>query len=443
MRQADSHHTRPVLWPCIAFFLIGALLRIDIYIIGRFAAGEILAITLFPLAMRTLPELLRNPALRALMLLLLLWCVGVILSDIVNRSFFFLFLRGIARPLICICLLVVVYFLASKNPRSMLWFFFGLLVSGVLNALVPTDFRASDIEVQTLDNYKFVAFALTPLLLGVASVGAYLLYKVSPYFAGFFQIGLAVASVSFVSRTTAATLLVGGLLILAFKLIVPLRHVFILNGRLRKSAIIKAVVLTLVAFTALFYSYAYAAESGLLGERQQAKHAMQSSSVFGNTPWGVLMSGRHYTLGAILRIIDTPFFGAGSWPYAEDYLVRAFYLLGEYNIPDTQADPTKREIGHSILFGIWAQNGILVLPFLLLSFWYILRLITHIVATDTPYKALILIYLISFSFGFFFNNFNSFARLMLVFLPVFCDLYIKAGYLNVAHVRFRNGPARL
>jgi hypothetical protein len=428
MNRVQSNNR--LYWPCLLFFVIGATLRIDIYIIGRFALGEIIAILILPIALGAFPKLMRVRSLKYLVYALALWAIGVVVSDIVNHSYFSLFLRGLARPIICFVLLVVVYFLGTKNPRSFLYFFYGLLLSGALNAIVPTDFRAEDIEVQTLSNYKYAAFALTPLVFGVASLGAYWIYRISPLLAGGFQIAIGIFCIPYFSRTTAATILCGGLAIIIFSLLPFLRRYFISNGRLRAGAVMKALLFIIVSFVGVYYIYAYAASSGMMGERQYLKFVSQSNSIFGNTPWGVLMSGRHYTLAAVLRIFDHAILGAGSWPYAGDYIVNALNMLGEYNIPASQMNPFVRDLGHSIIFGIWAQNGILVVPFMVYSLFITVKASIHILTLKTSIKALVLIYLISFIFGFFFNNFNSMARFLLVYIPVFYVMYIQSGYLQ-------------
>jgi hypothetical protein len=95
-----------------------------------------------------------------------------------------------------------------------------------------------------------------------------------------------------------------------------------------------------------------------------------------------------------------------------------------------QIDPFVRDIGHSVIFGIWAQNGLLVLPFLLMAFFITIKASIHILTLASPVKALVLIYFIIFIFGFFFNNFNSLTRFLLVFIPVFYVLYIQSGYMR-------------
>lgn len=426
----SSSLVKGLLSPCIVFFLIGALMRIDIYIIGRFSAGELLAIAIFPFALSALPQLMSVRALKYLVYGLILWVIGVIVSDIANQSYFFLFLRGLARPLICLVLLVVVYYLGTRNPRSFLFFFYGLFVSGIFNAIIPTDFRAEDLEVQVLSNYKYAAFVLTPLVLGIASIGAYLIYRFSPFLAGGFQIGMALLSLPYFSRTTSAALLCSGLAICTFSMFPFLRGFFVDRGRLRAGSFTKAAVVVVLAFTAFYYVYAYAASSGWMGERQASKFFAQSDTVFGNTPWGVIMAGRHYTLAAMLRVMEHGILGAGSWPFAEDYIFRALSMLGMYNIPSTQMDPFVRDIGHSVVFGIWAQNGLLVLPFLLMAFFNTIKATIHILTFASPIKALVLIYFIIFNFGFFFNNFNSLTRFLIVFIPVFYVLYIQSGYMR-------------
>lgn len=405
-------------------------MRIDIFILGRLALGEILLIAIVPFSLQELPRMLRVPFFKQLIFCIFLWILGVVLSDFVNQSPFELFIRGAARPMICLLVLLSGHYLMSKDPRSVIYFFFGLLIAGILNFIKPADFRIdSDLIAPELVNvsYGILAFLLTPLIFGIATVGGYLLYRVSPLFSGLAQIIIGVSVSAMLSRTTAAVFVLSGFIIIITSYVPAVSYFFVRRGRIRPRAMVFLFVSVVVGFCAAYYIYAYFAGSGMMGERQYAKFISQTNTVFGNTPWGVLASGRHYTLAAILRIIENPFFGAGSWPYAGDTLIRTFEMLGFYGVSERLTDPFQREIGHSILFGIWAQNGPLVLPCMLMVVYASLRLMIHAAFGRDPLRALLLIYLISFIFTMFFNNFNSLARVQMMFFPLIYFFYIKRG----------------
>lgn len=434
---------RDITLPCLMMFVVGALIRIDVFVLGRLAVGEMLLIAFFPVALKDMSQMLQVPFFKKLWWCLFLWLLGVIISDLVNQSNVELLMRGAARPVICGLILASGYSLICRDQRSIVYFFLGLFVSGFLNYFMPSDFRV-DTEVLTGSiadtSYGQLAFLLTPLVYGVASVGGYLLYRVTPLFAGIFQIVVGVSVAALLSRTTAGVIVLAGLIIIGTMFFPILRTWFFEGGRLKGNSVFRLLMLMAVGFCLVYYVYAYAAGSGMMGERQYMKFMSQSSTGLGNTPWGVLASGRHYTVAAILRIIDNPIFGAGSWPYAGDTLVRTFELLGVLDYREGMIDPFQREIGHSIVFGIWAQNGPLVLPCFVMVIYASLRLLLHLAFGRDPLKALLLIYIVTFLFTMFFNNFSSLARVQMMFFPLMYFFYVKVGLLEAGQ-SFHRGRA--
>ena len=409
-----------ITFPCILMFLVGALVRIDFHLIGRFAVGEIILLSVLPFALGKMGSLFREPKLKYLLYTLFAWVLGVILSDIFNGTFFMLFIRGLARPLICLGILITSYYLMNRDRRCIYYFFFGLLISGLANFIVPTDFRVSEYaesEVSAM-SYGTRAYAITPLVYGVASVGGFILYRASGILSGLFMIFVAFVVATILSRTTTGTLFISGLIIIGASFIPGVGRLFLSEGRIKTRALVSSCILLLILSTIIYYLYAYFAFNYLLGENQYNKFINQTNTVFGNTPWGVLASGRHYTVAAILRIIDSPILGAGSWPQAGDTLARTFELLGVYNIDPIMNDPYRREIGHSVIFGIWAQNGILVIPCMVFVFVTCAKLLIRNLISQSEITPLLVPYLIVFLFSLIFNNFNSLLRLEMIFFPL-------------------------
>lgn len=406
-------------------FAAGALLRIDFYVIGRFSVGETILLVLAPLGLKQLGSLCSHPNLKYLFYSLLVWILGVFLSDVFNGTPMVLFFRGLARPLLCLGILLASYYLMKKDNRCIYFFFFGLLASGIANFIIPTDFRvAENADMSSLSamSYGTRAFTLTPLVIGVASVGGFFLYNVSKITSGGFQILIAISVATILSRTTTGILFLSGLLIIVFSLAPQLGKCFIYRGKIRLRAIISLSVMALILVTCFYYIYAYCAYNRILGEDQYKKYLLQTSTVFGNTPWGVLAFGRHYTLGAILRIIDNPIFGAGTWPEAGNTLVRTLEMLGMLKANAAMLDPYRRELGHSVIFGIWAQNGILVLPCMIIALISGIKLFLRTIILNNALCALLLPYLIIFIFSLFFNNFNSLMRVQIIFFPLLLHL---------------------
>jgi len=420
---APALSQRTSIFSCVYLFLAGCLIRIDVHLLGRLAIGELLLIAYTPFAISSLATLSRVPYFRMLRDFILLWAFGTVLSDLINDSELQYFLRGFAKPALCGVLLLVCVHLIPRDPRSLTWFFFGLAVSGIINFLVPTDYRAAEIakNVDPTDGYKYsyYAYVYTPAAYAVASVGGFFAYKLHPLAGGALQIFIGALAIPLLSRTAGCVLLLSGAIIVITHVAPQLRQLFFDGKRVNSGVLLKFSMAAITTFCATYYLYAYLASNGLIGETQQKKYIQQANATkFGDTPIGIIASGRHYTVGSILRIIDHPIFGAGSWPRTGDTLIRSAEISGR-DFDFSRHDPEVRDIGHSIIFGLWAQNGLLVLPFLLTSFAAIVRSYLLLCFSHSPLKALIPIYLVTLMFGFFFNNFNSLARVLLVIMPIF------------------------
>jgi hypothetical protein len=294
------------------------------------------------------------------------------------------------------------------------------------------DFRTIDL-VDNYDanniSYAYYAFVWTPLFYGLTTVGGYFIYKKSPLTSGIFQILMGAIAFPIMSRTTGSVFTISGLLVLVTVLVPNLKRIFIYQGQLKQKSLQHALLGFLGMFIGVYYTYAFLAENGTLGERQYNKFISQTSSSFGNTPWGVIMTGRHYTLGAILRISDNPIFGAGSWPRQEDTMFRACQILGK-GLRERDMNPNKRELGHSVLFGMWAQSGPLVLPFFFIIIVRTFRFTIRLLFSNLPHLALLLPYLILFLFSIFFNNFNSVVRMQMITFPIMCHFYTQKSTLK-------------
>ena len=144
--------------PAAIFFFAGALLRVDIYAIGRISLGELLLVLVsFGYWGQLLSEARQLRQVRTSLWLMALWIFAVLLSDLVNQTDFDLFLRGIARPFVILSMFAACYGLLRRHPGSIIWFFFGLLISAIGNAVFGTDFRVAD----KLSSYSYGYMAFT------------------------------------------------------------------------------------------------------------------------------------------------------------------------------------------------------------------------------------------------------------------------------------------
>ena len=394
----------------------GSLIKIDVNITGRLALGEMLMLILLPYSIQCISELRQYKALNKIFVSLILWIIGCCLSDLINHNELQYFLKGVFRPIICITNLLGCFALSYKRPGNLYYFFIGLFISGVQNYILPTDSRAGGEEA--IGHYQYYAYAYTPFFLGLASFGGYLLAKRSITTASILCIILGIIAFPIMSRTTASVLLLSGILIYCI-------NKFPVFEKVNNIGITKIILVIFSLYLVAYYPYIYCAKNGYLGERQKEKFETQyNKSPLTQNPIGFLFAGRTESVGAMVRTAQSPIIGNGSWPKRGNSNMIAARLVGidESEVSKSLLDPQKRDIGHSVFFGMWSQAGICVVPFFLLSFSATLKLFRE---TLKGYSETILIvpYLLIFLFSFFFNNFSSTFRFELVIFPILFQYY--------------------
>ena len=412
----------PIKYAQFILFLVGALIKLDVNIGGRLAVGELLLIAIFPFAISTFAKILNDRQLRWFIVGAFAWMIGAALSDFIVGNSFEYFLKGFIRPVLCLITFVDCYYLSYKNPKNLYAFFFGLLISGIWNIISPTDFRTGGNDA--IGTYQYYAYAYTPFFIALASVGGYYLAKKSLYASVILCLVLGVIVFPIMSRTTASVLLISGIVIL-----LSYKSKIFRSWKIREIGLGKIFLSGFILYCLIFYPYVFLAKNGYIGERQQDKfEAQYYKSELVQNPIGFLFAGRMETVGAMIRVANSPIVGNGSWPKRGDSNLKAAQLVGFYpkEVTNKVFDPEFRDPGHSVLFGIWSQSGILVVPFLLMCFVFSLKLLKYVFLGYDYYLILIIPYIFQFLYSFVFNNFNSVFRVELVLFPLLYVYYSRA-----------------
>lgn len=323
--------------------LIGAipcLLFLEITIVGRLFASEIILLGLFPFVLIAKGRLLIAPLPRTLITLGLIWLGGQIVTDIIRDTPFQDYSRGWAKISFTLVNFAVIYMLLHNNQRRILFFAVGLVIGGIL------DYYISPGELAAGDPWKFALGA--PVTLLIVLVAERCFARSVP------------RVVSAVMAAAAGVNLVMGFRSLAG--ICFLTAVYILlqwhrsRPRLRVSGRRLAFlsILGIVASVGFVETYGYAARQGMLGPVAQSTYETQVASQF-----GLILGGRTEILVAGQAILDSPIIGHGSWAKGAEYA----RLLMEYKgfLPWTWFMARHSEIipSHSHLFGAWVEAGIL------------------------------------------------------------------------------------
>jgi len=403
---------RPEDW---LLLLIGATMRIDIYVIGRLALSEIISIVLVVLFLRRVRRAFRPRGALIFFFLLGLWIFAVLLSDFYNQTQTDLMLRGLARPMIIGILFVVLFVLLEEKPKAVIFFFFGLVLAALLNVVTPSDFRA--VDLLDLESYSYYAFVYTPMLIAGAAALAWLVYPYGRLLPAAVLISFGLLSLVGFSRTTSSTLILAGSLIMFGGFFRLTEYEYRYGESIAKTAM--QFILTIVAIICMMSIYINFAVDGFMGERIQAKVVGQISRPTDIPLLNMFLTGRHYNISNYLMILDNPFFGTGSWPLTGIYDYRAMELI-DSSIGDSFLDrmASIRGTGHSILLGGWANYGPLSVPFWLYIFVKSFKLLKVSYTTERRLFVVLVVFLLGFMFSIVFNNLNSLNRLFAAMVPL-------------------------
>lgn len=352
--------------------------------------------------------------------LLLIWSLGVVASDMINGVRFADFARGIAKPAFCFLWCMFFVLILSRAPNSIFWMAAGGIVAAFQNYFFTQAHNI--VDDFSLGGYGAVAYGYTPFVTSIMIFLALLLHRRSALFPVLFFIaggfGLAVIGSP---RSATALLFLNASIVGYFWYLRRRRSRIHFNFK-------KLVVLGIVALAAVFalyYSYAYAASNGWLGEIHFQKYQKQSTTIFGNTPLGLILAGRTAVYAAILGILDKPLLGYGSWQGIQmgDLFIEAMYHVGtDASEIAYMTEQGGAGAGHSILFGIWMENGILAGITLCVVAVLALRTLITSMAMDHPMLPWIVYVMTGFLWAFFFSPFNQ--RMEIGFVLAFYIVYL-------------------
>jgi hypothetical protein len=379
--EARAASARPTILEILAFG-IPAFSFLQIALVGRLIASEVLALAVLPWLLR---ERDRIAAPRWILVLWAAWFASQIATDLLVRSAFGDLARGWAAIAFTLVNLLAILTLAGTVRRARI-FALGIAVGGVLGYVFAPDIYAAS------DPWKW-AFAIPIGYVLAASMSGDRAAR-TPWlgiilFAAFGVLNafLQFRALSGVSLITAVYLLAGWVL---GPRIARLRSV-----PLRVGVGIGAYG---VAAVGVFLALSLAAASGLLGDAAKSRYDAQTgiptappgSASPGaaspgpiveppDNPLAVIAGGRAEILSSPHAILDSPIIGHGSWARDPKYVELQRQGLIDLNIPGGNApsDPTLIPT-HSYLLGSWVwaglAGGVFWFAIACLALWAVIRL---------------------------------------------------------------------
>lgn len=345
-----------------------------------------------------------NKYMQSILVLLILYLVAQIFSDLWNDVDYDQYSRGWARIFLFMVNILSIYILIDNKRAHLMLFVVGIALGRIITTL-------SGIEDGTFP-WKIGLSKPVALIVIVSCISLPWLKSRRAYLAtftimclGLFDIVMDFRSHGFVLIGVAALLLGSAAVRRGVKRqgVGGLRPIFGIS------------IAGLIAAFSAFQFYILAAESGWLSERATRKFEMQVEEA--DAP--LLVAGRSETLVYFEVIFDSILIGHGSWPRDPYYAGKLVTERYEMGLSHSLSRPANDSIPiHSHFFGSWIEAGLIGA-----SFWgYVLFLIAKSVMKssigNSPMRPLYLYGAVLLIWDIFFSPFSGFRRLETAFLIV-------------------------
>jgi hypothetical protein len=326
------------LFSLIASVLSGLLLGLDFNFVGRITGAELVVGAFLPIMwlMGDLPR--QSWPIGRLLSLAGVWLLAQMVSDVANGTEADDMMRGAARAFITMVLLAGYFGIVQDRLENIVLTFlsmaFGLLIGYWVE---PSDFAQED-------PWKF-GYGLALTMIGLVAIRQ--LFWRSNLNGLAFATCLALSAIHLAMgfRSMAAIVFLTGIMSM---LSVSAEHVI---RRWSNLGVLACAVAMMASVAGLTEFYSEAAQSGLLGVREQEKFLSQVSER------GVLLSGRAEILVSSQAIMARPLLGYGSWARNEYFSDLYQEVIGLGGI-DTSLFTGEAIPSHSHLFGAWVEGGI-------------------------------------------------------------------------------------
>lgn len=332
---------RPDPWVAIAFaYPLSQLVMFEL--VGQLYLMDLLALPLLLLLLRMPDSIARLGRIRPLLVLLGLWFLGQILTDLVRGSAPQDFLRGWARVAFFGLQLAVLWLWLPRRRAYFVAFALGLGLAAFFG--VPDEFSANAWKFGLDRGLAFVT-------IGGLIIGATAFPRTR------FLVPAVMLALAFVLLLQSARSAFGIMFLAALIVWLVMAFAAMPGLRRRLSAWSYALLLlggTIVAggTTAIYGS---AVEAGHLGRDALVKYRDQTA---GAVP--LILGGRTETLVSLRAIADSPFVGHGSWARDPRYVGLHHAIKLRLGLPVFDAQQGKRDLipSHSYLMGAWVEAGI-------------------------------------------------------------------------------------
>lgn len=393
----------------LILFIIPLLTIFTINIVGQLMFSDILVLLLAPILLFNKKFNKNQPYLKTIMLLLLLWILGAVISDVFNGTSLRNALRGISMIIFFGLHIFVIFILVNGYKERYYILIIGLAISFPLRWITGNSIFSSE------------SIFSVPWKMGVG-------------------LGFTILFMSFLGYFFTSERLRGKILLLVspIHLFLNARSLFlttvlaasvsafqlkIYSKKNRVIFISFVMILVIIVMPLAMTIYGNLNESGTFGKEAQQKYLEQTAGGKIN----ILLAGRSELLVSTKAISDSPIFGHGSWAESKYYYyiyLKSLQAIGkDVNWDATRQKDTYLIPSHSILFGTWVYHGIIGVSFWVYILFLTFKAISVALTGVKPVSTRELLVVFALLWDIFFSPFGQARRCIeAVYIVVVCLL---------------------
>lgn len=397
----------------VAAFIAPLLQFVSIDLVGQLYLTDLFLTALLPILLFRYGRRLSRRLPRKAIILLILWLLAQVVTDLIRGSAPNDYLRGWAMIAFTLSNFCTLYLLMVGKRRRLVLFAVGAALGQIASyVLAPSDYALAD-------HWKFgygdsVSWLLVLVAVGLAkgrrfawfwSAAILMLVALLNIFMGFRSAGGVAFLASFYVAAQAFT---------------GLRSA---SMHIRLRQMVMFGIIAVVGAWSVLQVYQYSAQEGWLGKSAQQKYEAQDTGKY-----GLIIGGRSEILVSSRAILNSPVIGYGSWAkdcryasmYAELKQEAGYAPQGEGE-QDSCLIPT-----HSALFGAWVQAGILGAMFWVWGLTLPVRALTQLYAARERLSPLVALFAFLMIWNILFSPFGGEQRFLMPFSMVLMMNYLPA-----------------
>ncbi|MFC3200247.1 hypothetical protein ACFOEW_00230 [Alteromonas oceani] len=341
----------------IVLFMLPILTTPTVNLVGELMFSDIAVVILTPILLMNKNLNFSQPYLKPILILLFIWLISAVVSDIVNETSINNMMKGSAAIIFFAFHLLVFFVLINGRRERYTAAIIGSAVAVILKWVTASE----GLYTQDLTETPWKmggGFSITILTVVILSI-----FVKSEKVKGKALLFLAPVHLFLNARSLFLTTVLAGL-VSGFQLKVS-------SEKTRKTLLMGTIGLVVLVFPVATSIYGNLNQAGVFGEEARVKYLKQTAGGEVN----IIIAGRSESLVSFKAISDSPFLGHGSWAESAYYytiLLSQNEALGK-QVHWSALDNREKLLipSHSLLFGAWVYHGVFGA-----FFWFFILFIT-------------------------------------------------------------------